>query len=145
MYNKILVPVDLNEKGFADKATEIAVNLAKTFDAKLYLLNVLPGIHLSMVSSFFPSDAAHQMKQESLKQLKEFKKMHVPDEIPCQIDIQEGKPYSVIVKEAQDLGVDLIILPSHKRSKVDRVMLGTVASKVVEFSPINVMVIKPNG
>ncbi|MDF5673211.1 universal stress protein, partial [Vibrio parahaemolyticus] len=37
------------------------------------------------------------------------------------------------------------IMPSHKRSKINKVMLGSVASKVVEYSPINVMVVKPQG
>ncbi|MGI3026988.1 universal stress protein, partial [Vibrio cholerae] len=39
----------------------------------------------------------------------------------------------------------LIVMPSHKRSRIDKVMLGSVASKVVEHSPINVLVVKPQG
>ncbi|MCU8500973.1 universal stress protein, partial [Vibrio vulnificus] len=56
-----------------------------------------------------------------------------------------GKPYATILEYAEKLGADLIIMPSHKRSKIDKVVLGSVASKVVENSPINVLVVKPQA
>ncbi len=62
MYKHILVPVDLNEQGFADKAVQLAVWHAKHSNAEIHLLNVLPGIHMSMVATYFPKDAAAQMK-----------------------------------------------------------------------------------
>jgi len=34
-------------------------------------------------------------------------------------------------------------MPSHKRSKVNKALLGSVASKVVENSPVSVLVVKP--
>ncbi len=46
---------------------------------------------------------------------------------------------------AKKIGADLIIMPSHKRSKVDKVVLGSVANKVVQNSPVNVLVVKPQG
>ncbi len=145
MYKHILVPVDLNEKGFADKAVQIAVWHAKHSNAELHLLNVLPGIHMSMVSTYFPKDAAAKMKQDVKAQLKEFAKQNIDEDIVYKVYVAEGKPYSTILDYAEKLGADLIILPSHKRSKIDKVMLGSVASKVVDNSPINVMVIKPQG
>lgn len=70
MYKQILVPVDLNDQGFSDKALKTAVWHAKHSNAKLHLLNVLPGIHMSMVATYFPKDAAKKMKQDVEKQLK---------------------------------------------------------------------------
>lgn len=145
MYKNILVPVDLNEKGFADKAVQIAVWHAKHSNAELHLLNVLPGIHMSMVSTYFPKDAAAKMKQDVKAQLNEFAKQNIDEDVVYKVYVAEGKPYSTILDYAEKLGADLIILPSHKRSKIDKVMLGSVASKVVDHSPINVMVIKPQG
>ncbi|MDC0611787.1 universal stress protein [Vibrio sp.] len=143
MYKHILVPVDLNEQGFADKAVQIAVWHAKHSNAELHLLNVLPGIHMSMVSTYFPKDAAAKMKQDVKVQLKEFAEKNIDEDIIYKTYVAEGKPYSTILDYAEKLGADLIIMPSHKRSKIDKVMLGSVATKVVQNSPINVMVIKP--
>ncbi|WP_299019309.1 universal stress protein [uncultured Photobacterium sp.] len=145
MYKQILVPVDLSEEGFADKAVEQAVWHAKYANATIHLLYVLPGIHMSMVSSYFPKDAARKMMQDAQHQLKVFATKHIPEQIVHHQHITEGKPWATILENAARIGADLIILPSHKRSRLDKVMLGSVASKVVENSPVNVLVIKPQA
>ncbi|EGR1891159.1 universal stress protein [Vibrio vulnificus] len=145
MYKQILVPVDLNDEGFSDRAVELAVWHARQANAQLHLLNVLPGIHMSMVASYFPKDAAQKMKQDVVQQLKNFADQHIADEIVYKVHVAEGKPYATILEYAEKLGADLIIMPSHKRSKIDKVVLGSVASKVVENSPINVLVVKPQA
>lgn len=145
MYKQILVPVDLNEQGFSDKAVEHAVWHAKQSNATIHLLNVLPGIHMSMVSSYFPKDAARKMKQDAQHQLNLFAEKYIPDEIIHHMYISEGKAWTTILEQASRIGADLIIMPSHQRSKLDKVMLGSVASKVVENSPINVLVLKPQA
>lgn len=124
---------------------ELAVWHARQANAQLHLLNVLPGIHMSMVASYFPKDAAQKMKQDVSQQLKAFASQHIADDIVYKVHVAEGKPYATILEYAQKLGADLIIMPSHKRSKIDKVVLGSVASKVVENSPINVMVVKPQA
>lgn len=143
MYKQILVPVDLNDQGFADKAIDIAVWHAKNTNATIHLLNVLPGIHLAMVSSYFPKDAARKMMQDSQHRLKVFADQHIPSEIVHHQFVTEGKTWTTIIDYAARIGTDLIIIPSHQRSAFDKVMLGSVAAKIVENSPIDVLVIKP--
>ncbi|NOH71811.1 universal stress protein [Vibrio pectenicida] len=145
MYKHILVPVDLNDGGFSDKALEIALWHTEHSKAELHLLNVLPGIHMSMVATYFPKDAAAKMKQDVEKQLQSFAQKHIPAHIAYQTHVIEGKPYTSILDCAKKVRAELIVMPSHKRSKLDKVMLGSVASKVVENSPINVLVVKPQG
>jgi nucleotide-binding universal stress UspA family protein len=145
MYKQILVPVDLNEKGFSDKAIKTAVWHAKKAGAVIHLLNVLPGIHMSMVSSYFPKEAALKMKHDVELQLKSFADDYVDDSVVYKTHVAEGKPYTTIIDYAEKLGADLIVMPSHKRSKIDKVVLGSVASKVVHNSPVNVLVVKPQG
>lgn len=145
MYKNILVPMDLNDKGFSDKAVEIAIWHAKNSGAKIHLLNVLPGVHMPMVSAYFPKDAAEKMKSDVKTKLNDFAKAHVEAPIKYKTYIAEGKPYTTILKYAERLDVDLIIMPSHKRSKVNKVLLGSVASKVVENSPVSVLVVKPKA
>lgn len=145
MYKQILVPVDLNDKGFSDKAIELAVWHAKYSNAEVHLLTVLPGIHMSMVATYFPKDAAKKMKTDVKNQLRKFAESHIHEDIIYQTHVAEGKTYATILEHAAKLGADLIVMPSHKRSKVDKVVLGSVASKVVQNSPINVLVVKPQG
>lgn len=145
MYKQILVPVDLNDQGFSDKALSIAIWHAKHGNAELHLLTVVPGIHMSMVATYFPQDAALKMKQDILAQLRSFARRHMDDNMIYHLHVTEGKPSQTIVEFANKLGADLIIMPSHKHSKIDRMTLGSVASKVVQSSPIQVLVVKPQG
>ena len=100
MYKNILVPVDLNDKGFSDKAVELAVSYAKHDNAQVHLLNVLPGIHMSMVANYFPKDAAHQMKVDVKQKLKDFAITHIDDNVNYKTYITEGKPYKCILEYA---------------------------------------------
>ncbi|GAD78759.1 universal stress protein [Vibrio ezurae] len=145
MYKQILVPVDLNEKGFSDKALKAAIWHAKQSNAQLHLLNVLPGVHMSMVATYFPLDAMKDMKKDVEAQLRSFADNFIDPELVYHVHIAEGKPYTTIIDYAEKLGADLIVMPSHKRSKIDNVVLGSVATKVVHNSPVNVLVIKPQG
>ncbi|ROV61855.1 universal stress protein [Vibrio ponticus] len=145
MYKQILVPVDLNENGFSDRAIETAIWHAKQSNAQLHLLTVLPGIHMPMVASYFPKDAAEVMRKDVEKQLTKFAEQQIGDQVAYKVHIAEGKAYKTILKYADKLAADLIIMPSHKRSKLDKAVLGSVASKVVQASPVNVLVIKPQG
>ncbi|UUM30929.1 universal stress protein [Vibrio japonicus] len=145
MYKQILVPVDLNDQGFSDKAVEAAVWYATHSNAQLHLLNVLPGMHMSMVASYFPKDAAIKMKQDVEEQLKKFALDNIPDNVLYSVNVSEGQPASTILEYADKVGADLIVMPSHKRSRLDKALLGSVTNKVVQKSHINVLVIKPHG
>ena len=96
-----------------------------------------------MVASYFPKDAAAKMKADMQMQLKQYAIQHVPASLNYQTYVAEGKPYSTILKYAQRLEVDLIVMPSHKRSKLDKAVLGSVATKVVNSSSATVLVVKP--
>ncbi|OOF00525.1 universal stress protein [Salinivibrio sp. MA351] len=143
MYKHILVPVDLNDESFADNAVDHAAWLASQSGAKLHLLTVLPGIHNSMVASYFPEEAANKMKRDMKRNLQGFADKYVPKNVACQVSVEEGKPYKGIIKTAERLECDLIVMPSHKRSRVNKMMLGSVAAKVLEGATMHVMVLKP--
>ena len=145
MYRKILVPADLNEPGFADQAVEVAVWHARQSKADIHLLTVLPGVHMAIVSNYFPKDAARQMLQDAQLTLKTFAETHIPPEIARYQCVTEGKTWTTILEYAEKINADLLIIPSHKRSGLDKVMLGSVAAKVVENAPLNVLVIKPQS
>lgn len=143
MYRNILVPIDLNATGFSDKAIKSAVWQARQSQATLYLVTVLPGMNMPMVASYFPAAAMNAMAQDTQAQLKTFAQQHIPNELEVVLHVAQGKPYRQIIAYANAQQIDLIIMPSHKRSTLNKVVLGSVAAKVVEHASMNVMVIKP--
>ncbi len=143
MYKNILIPVDLNAKGFSDKAIDCAIWHARQSGADLQLISVLPGMNMPMVASYFPETAIKAMANDTRAQLLAFAKEHIPQDIAVSVHVEQGKPYKQILKYAKAKDIDLIIMPSHKRSKLNKAVLGSVAAKVVENATIDVLVITP--
>ena len=143
MFNKILIPVDIENAEFVEKAMKVAIRQAKDYGASLHVVTVIPGFGMSMVGSFFPEDAMAKALTAVNKQLKEYVDNHVPNEIITSLKVLQGKSHKEILKESKATGADLIVIPSHNYKKVDRVLLGSCTSRVVEQAKVSVMVIKP--
>ena len=57
--------------------------------------------------------------------------------------VRYGQPYKEIVNYACCEDIDLIVIASHGRTGLSHMMMGSVAERVVRFSPIPVLTIKP--
>lgn len=142
MYNTILVPVDLAEKGFTDRVVEHALKVLAP-GGKLILLTVVPGYQMPLVGTYFPSGTFARAIKDIRHQLTEFVQQKLPvDPGDCTLVVKEGKPADTILEEAQAAGAELIVLASHKQSRLERTVLGSIANKVVGRSPIPVLVVK---
>ncbi len=53
-----------------------------------------------------------------------------------------GDPAEKICQQARDLEVDLIVLASHGRSRIERLLLGSVSSAVAGRAPCSVLVVR---
>jgi nucleotide-binding universal stress UspA family protein len=65
------------------------------------------------------------------------------DHVPIRCLIWEGDPGDSIVEAAIAEAVDLVVVGSHGRRGVDRLVMGSVSEKVVRTSPVPVVVVKP--
>ena len=65
---------------------------------------------------------------------------------PSAAIVEQGDPRDVIVRLAKERGADLIVVGSHGRSGISKLILGSVANHVVTHAPCSVMVVKqPRG
>jgi universal stress protein A len=65
------------------------------------------------------------------RELQKLVQQHLASDASCQIMTQRGDPASVIVTVAGELNVDLIVMPTHGHKGVERMILGSVAERVV--------------
>lgn len=144
MFKTILVPIDMQEPALADRAVDLAVHHARESGAPLYVLTVLPGFGSPLVASFFPPESMKKARTEAEKRLREYTDAHVPEDVKVTVSVTEGSPYERIMEEAEAVGADLIVMPSHTRRLMDRVLLGSCASRVVEHARCSVLVIRGN-
>jgi nucleotide-binding universal stress UspA family protein len=141
MYRNILVPVDLSDKHSWRKALPTAISLCETFEARLHLMTVVPDFGLPMVGQFFPEGYEAKLRQQAARQLKEFAAQQVPGAIDCRRIVAEGKVYQEIVKAADAIKADLIVMGSHRPELADY-LLGPNADKVMRHARCSVMVVR---
>ena len=141
MYRNILLPVDLSDKHSWRKALPTAIALCQTFQARLHVIAVVPEFGLPMVGQFFPEGYEDKLRQQAAKQLKALVAEQVPDEVPTRRIIAEGRIYREILKAAQTIRADLIVMGSHHPELKDY-LLGPNADKVMRHADCSVMVVR---
>ncbi len=140
---RILFPTDFSEG--AKNALPYAVDMAKTYDAKLYLIHVLydiataSGLHI-------PHTSADQMYADlqatAKKELDRFGLREREGLKDVEHIVSRGVPYEEILKFAKDNDIDLIVIGTHGRKGLDRVLFGSTAERVVRNSSCPVMTVR---
>jgi len=59
--------------------------------------------------------------------------------------VERGIPHETVLEYAVANDVDLVVMGTHCRTGLDRVLLGSVAERVVRRSPVPVLVVRAGG
>lgn len=141
MYQRILVPVDLNDASSWAKSLPTAVRLCETFGASLHLLCVVPDFGMPIVSQYFPPDHQAKLRAEFEARLADLQAKEVPTSVNCGHTVLEGKVYDQILAAADGQNIDLIVMGSHHPELSDY-LLGPNAARVVRHADCSVMVVR---
>lgn len=142
MYNKILLPVVLNEPSSWKRALPVALNFCETYQASLHVLTVLPDFAMPMVGSFFPKDFSTKAHAALKDELKKFVNENIPDAIKVQRIVADGSPWETIVNISKEINADLIVMAAHNKRNLADYVLGPNSAHVVKHSKISVMVVR---
>jgi nucleotide-binding universal stress UspA family protein len=132
---KILYPTDFSS--YSTQAYFHALGLAEQYGASLTILYVFaPGSE--------GADGSGGDRRYWRSQLEQIRPSN--PRIPVSHVLVEGDPAGEIVRYAADAGVDVIVLGTHGRTGVERLLMGSVAEKVMREAPCSVLVVKlPRG
>jgi nucleotide-binding universal stress UspA family protein len=140
---KILFTTDFSEG--AAHALSYAVDVAKTYGAKLYLLHVVHDITLSP-GMHIPHGSANTMYTEldtsAKKALEKLCITTCEDFKNTEESVVRGIPYEEILKFATEKGINLIVIGTHGRKGLDRVLFGSTAERVVRNSSCPVLTVR---
>ncbi|HWQ67878.1 MAG TPA: universal stress protein [Methanospirillum sp.] len=141
MYNTILVAID--GSAVSEKAFEAAVQQAHAWKAKLHAIYVVE----TGLFTDIPVDSKLEMmysllEQEGTSSLDRIKDIAQKKSIELTTHFEQGHAGNTIISKADSIGADLIVLGSHGKSDVDRLLLGSVSSFVVEHSMSSVLVVR---
>jgi len=143
---KILIPIDFSP--FSLFGVEYAASIAKLFDAQIFLLHVLPR---SVFAAPYPnidlnSETVLRDKATEVKTaLDNFIRNHLNDVPTISAVVTQGEPYKEIVKFAHENQMDLIVITTHGRTGAAHLLMGSVAEKVVRYSTVPVLTLKPQA
>jgi len=141
MFNKILVPVDLNEESSWAKALPVATFHLRGGGGALHVLTVLPNFGESIVGSYFPPDFAAQSEAAALSELETLCAQLVPPETAVSCAVRIGTVYREILRYADESECDLIVMASH-RPELRDLLLGPNAAHVVRHARQSVLVVR---
>jgi nucleotide-binding universal stress UspA family protein len=148
MFKKILFCTDFSEN--SHWAFTYALNLAKNYKSKLFIIHVTPvPNHPEQLSIYLPPEKLEELRiaqrKELEKELKTFYLRKLKEFKNYKIFFKEGEPFIEIIQMAKKKSVDLIVMGTHGRTGLDHVLFGSTAEKVVRKSPCPVLTIRLPG
>lgn len=141
MYKDILLAVDLNEDSSWRRALPTAVEYCRALDSTLHVITVAPDFSMPFVGQFFPDGYAKTVADNLLEALHAFVRAHVPKDVRVQHIVSEGTVYQEILRIADEIGADLIIIAAH-RPELKDYLLGPNAARVVRHAECSVLVVR---
>ena len=133
---KIVVPIDFSTS--SEKAIRRALDIAQDCSA-IYLIHVLYPLEAMSPGVIWGDFDDKKREQAVKKSFKKFLKDYECQEV--QTTVRFGHPGEEVVDYAEEIGADLIIVPSHGHHGMKRFVLGSVAEKIVRYAKCPVLVL----
>ncbi len=140
--NRILVPTDFSAS--SDAALRLATILARDSGASLLLLHVAeprPAYTVAGVYAVLPT-GGNEFSEEN----EHLQKIVVPDSsISVERRFAVGSPAEAVVQIAREEQVDIIVLGTHGRTGLARLLLGSVAESILRHADCPVLTVKSSA
>ncbi|MBI4824979.1 MAG: universal stress protein [Nitrospirae bacterium] len=136
-WQKILVATDGSK--FSKAAAEKAIDFAKSYGGELMAISVVD------VPTEFYGEApqiVEDMVRKAAGYVEDIKKQADSAGIKAEGFVREAEAYQAITDMAREQNVDTIVLGSHGRTGLKRLLMGSVAEKIIGHSPCPVLVVK---
>lgn len=148
---KILIAMD--HASFAQKIAETGYELAKAMKAQTILLHVTSALAYYSSFNYSPimgfdnlsnpdvveKDATIELEREALHFLHQSKQALGDETI--QTIVEDGEFAETILRVSSELKVDMIVMGTHGRGGLEKMLLGSVAEKVLHRSSIPILII----
>ncbi len=158
-YKKIVYATDLSAN--AAHAFRHAISLARSYNAQIYILHVLPEVEPAMLNYIstvmgedrladFELEHKAEVKDQIRQRLHQFAKEELadhPEDVDriADIEIHHGNPVAQILQVADRLEADLIVIGSHGKGKLKYAFLGSVAEKLLRKAHRPAMIVPLGG
>ena len=140
---KVLFATDFSEG--SSHALPYAVDIAKRYGARLYVVHVIydvtktagwyvPHVSLDEVYRDIEKSARAELEKSFIDEMRGFDNIEYA--------VLKGTPYEEITRFAVEHNADLIVLGTHGRKGIDRVLFGSTAEQIVRNAPCPVLSVR---
>jgi nucleotide-binding universal stress UspA family protein len=144
MYQKILIAVD--GSATSDSALEEAIKLAQRLDSRIAIMHVLEDVLYWIEENYIDyAELQASIKASGEKMLAKAEMLAQQAGVAAETKLVEavgGRVASIVVAEAECWQAELIVIGTHGRSGISRLLLGSVAENVVRSAPMPVLLIR---
>jgi len=142
----ILLPTDFSE--CANFALSYATSLARDFKASIICVHVVepvvPTVGYTGITEPLPiADISEQLEDSATRELPKIAECDECAGLDVEEVIAHGDAAAEIVRVAREREIDLIVIASHGRTGLGRILFGSTAEEVVRHAPCPVLVVKP--
>jgi len=142
--SSILVPIDFSVH--SKNALKYAVPLAEKFRASLHLVYVVePTIYpadLGFGQVVLPG-VEEELREKGGEELQALMEKEIGGRVKSSCAVRTGNPHQEILREAEELGVAMIVVATHGHSGVEHMLFGSTADRIVRNAKCPVLTIRP--
>ena len=143
-FSKILFPVDLSDA--SPRMVPFVKTIAARFSSSIHLLFVARLLdYFSAV--YVPAESIDNFEKEIMegawRRLEEFRDTHFSGDSDVRYEVVAGDAAERILAHAHQRDMDLIVIGTHGRKGLDRIVFGSVAQRVCRRAGIPVLLVNP--
>ncbi|RDZ63954.1 universal stress protein UspA [Haloferax sp. Atlit-12N] len=148
MFDRLLFPTDGSDG--ADAVLDHVVDMAAAHDATLHLLHVAPPAperrpNLREEGDESDGAAGERRRTDGERFVSDAAARASQSDAAVVTSIERGEPYRVITEYAAEQDVDLVVMPTHGRTGLSRLLLGSTTERVVRRSDVPVLTVRPDA
>lgn len=137
---KILCPLDFSDA--SRNAVRYAREFARGMGAELFLLNVVEPRPMAVDMSLSYVPLEEDLEKAAQEDLNEIVRAEREQGVAVEGDVVIGTPSEIILDKAEELDVNLVIVGSHGKTGLSRLLMGSVAESVVRKAKCPVLIVK---
>ena len=140
---RVLFPIDFTEN--ASKVLPYVLSIAEKYDAVVYLLHVVEDLSRWGSASYIPHIPLGQYREEALRGAEKTLERVCDEQLQRCPNFQKmifvGDPAQEILKAIDSENIDLVIMGTHGRKGLQRLLMGSVTERTIGYADHPVMVI----
>lgn len=138
---RILIPTDGSD--YSMHAAEVGVSIAKMLSAQIKVIYVIDDVVLDQLTKITKHEEIEQeLKKDGQRNINYVLGLAESAGVKASSILAKGKPFEQIVNSAKKFEIDLIVMGTYGRRGAERILIGSVAERVIEYALCPVLVVK---